>query len=309
MTSWSSAGERSGSSLMAGTTSGEWSTIRRSPPTTSVSRARARALSLVSALSTLWRKATASAGPACSSNRRASSVASRSAYQVARTPRPAKFRTVSRYWRAVATTTSRRSASSNPRARPATARLAARRLRSHSQGPGSVSSKSLSENTRSRSGEAKPPKFERWASPQAWTRRPDTGVVARSAAMTATAPRKNVNGDVAMRWSRMVHSSGTRVVAWRSRMAIGSSRPAGGSHTAWPDRGAWARAARPRAARSSGVSAPRPLGARPARSVSWGPPSGIVAFWQVTPPLRTGGRPRRAACRGPIGPSAAPAGP
>ena len=56
--------------------------------------------------------------------------------------------------------------------------------------------------------------------------------------MTATAPRKNVNGDVAMRWLRMVHSSGTRVVAWRSRIAIGSSRPAGGSHTAWPDRGA-----------------------------------------------------------------------
>ena len=36
--------------------------------------------------------------------------------------------------------------------------------------------------------DANPPKFSRWASPQHWTRSPDTGVVARSAAIIAAAP-------------------------------------------------------------------------------------------------------------------------
>ena len=75
------------------------------------------------------------------------------------------------------------------RSRPAIAKLAARRLRSHSQGPGRVSSKSLTSITRRRSGAAKTPKFERWASPHAWTRNPDSGVFARSIAMIAAAPR------------------------------------------------------------------------------------------------------------------------
>ena len=56
-----------------------------------------------------------------------------------------------------------------PLARPAMTTLAASRLTSHSQGPGSVSSKSLASKTRARSGEAKRPKLERWASPLAWT--------------------------------------------------------------------------------------------------------------------------------------------
>ena len=43
---------------------------------------------------------------------------------------------------------------------PATSMLAASRLRSHSNGPGSVSSKSLTSKIRSRSGEAKPPKLD-----------------------------------------------------------------------------------------------------------------------------------------------------
>ena len=67
--------------------------------------------------------------------------------------------------------------------RPATTTLAARRLRSHSQGAGRVSSKSLMSKMMRRSGVAKPPKFDRWASPQACTRIPETGVDARSAAM------------------------------------------------------------------------------------------------------------------------------
>ena len=61
------------------------------------------------------------------------------------------------------------------RSRPAISKLAARRLTSHSQGPGRVSSKSLTSNTRRRSGAAKTPKFERWASPHSWTRKPGLG--------------------------------------------------------------------------------------------------------------------------------------
>ena len=45
-----------------------------------------------------------------------------------------------------------------------------------------------------RSGVANLPKLLTWASPQAWTRRPVTGVVARSMAMIAAPPRKKENG-------------------------------------------------------------------------------------------------------------------
>ena len=58
---------------------------------------------------------------------------------------------------------------------PATAKLAARRLTSHSHGAGSVSSKSLMSKTRLRSGVAKMPKFSRWQSPHACTCRPVLG--------------------------------------------------------------------------------------------------------------------------------------
>ena len=54
--------------------------------------------------------------------------------------------------------------------------LVASRLTSHSQGPGTVSSKSLMSKTRCRSGEANAPKFDRWASPQSCTFSPDRGV-------------------------------------------------------------------------------------------------------------------------------------
>ena len=83
----------------------------------------------------------------------------------------------------------RRSARANPRSRPATSKLAASRLTSHSHGPGSVSSKSLMSNIARRSGEANTPKFDRWASPQTWAFRPERGVAARSAAMISAAPR------------------------------------------------------------------------------------------------------------------------
>ncbi len=94
--------------------------------------------------------------------------------------------------------------------RPAISMLAAIRFTSHSQGPGSVSSKSLGPNTRRRSGAANPPKFEMCASPQTCTTRPELGVSARSAAITAAAPRKNVNGVASIRPYRIGTSSASR---------------------------------------------------------------------------------------------------
>ena len=76
-----------------------------------------------------------------------------------------------------------------PLFRAATTRLAARRFTSYSNGPGSVSSKSLMSKTSRRSGEPYTPKFERWASPHSWTFSPARGVAARSSAMIFAAPR------------------------------------------------------------------------------------------------------------------------
>ena len=70
-----------------------------------------------------------------------------------------------------------------PSSRPATTRLAARRLRSNSNGPGMVSSKSLMSKSKARSGEANSPKFERCASPQSWTVMPEFGPAERSDAI------------------------------------------------------------------------------------------------------------------------------
>ena len=54
-------------------------------------------------------------------------------------------------------------------------------------------------NTMVRSGVANVPKLATWASPHACTVSPVTGVVERSMAMIAAPPRKNANGDAAMR--------------------------------------------------------------------------------------------------------------
>jgi hypothetical protein len=56
-------------------------------------------------------------------------------------------------------------------------------------GPGSISSKSFTSNSSTRSGEANAPKFDRCASPHSWASSPATGVGARSAAMIVAAPR------------------------------------------------------------------------------------------------------------------------
>ena len=66
----------------------------------------------------------------------------------------------------------------NPRSRPASTKLAARRFTSHSNGAIDTSSKSLMSKTILRSGVAKPPKLSRWASPQAQTVRSVEGAAA-----------------------------------------------------------------------------------------------------------------------------------
>ena len=92
------------------------------------------------------------------------------------------------------------------------------------EGPGSVSSKSLTLKTSRRSGAVNPPKFERCASPQSCADRP---VPARRqvAGHQGAAPRKNVNGDTSIRPCRIGTSSGTRVAPWSSSIATGSRRP------------------------------------------------------------------------------------
>ena len=115
---------------------------------------------------------------------------------------------------------------SNPTSRPATTKLATRRFTSHSQAPGSVSSKSLRPNTTLRSGVAKSPKFMRWQSPQACTSSPVVGTAARSAAMTAAEPRRKVNGLTAMRPNRIGISSSSRPTFEATSTSIGSGRSA-----------------------------------------------------------------------------------
>jgi hypothetical protein len=83
-------------------------------------------------------------------------------------------------------------------------------------------------------------------------------VVARSAAITAAAPRKNANGEASIRPLRIGTSSGTRVAACASRMATGSGRSAAGCQPACPERGHASRAARPAAARSAGLASGPP---------------------------------------------------
>jgi hypothetical protein len=85
--------------------------------------------------------------------------------------------------------TARVSALLKPLLRPAIMKLAAIRLTSYSNGPGRISSKSLTSNSSRRSGEANAPKFDRCASPHSCTFRPAVGVPSRSAAMILAAPR------------------------------------------------------------------------------------------------------------------------
>ena len=145
----------------------------------------------------------------------------------------------------------RRATPSKPRSRPATSKLATRRLTSHSNGPGSVSSKSLIPNTSRRSGPANVPKLERWASPHSWAFRAVRGSWARSQAITHAAPRKNVIGETSMRPYRMGISSGRRVLACSWSSSIGSGRDGCGCQPPCLERGTAARAALPSSSRSA----------------------------------------------------------
>ena len=172
-----------------GTSTGGSLAIRNSPSTTSVSFENARIRVLRWALATVLSKVFSSrllaSGDICSR----SIASSTRRYQMSRLVSSARRRIAVRYSRAAAVAIARRCLRSKPRSRPAISSDAASRFRSHSHGPGRVSSKSLMSTTRSRRGEAKAPKLERWASPQAWTQKPETGVRARSAAMIAAPPR------------------------------------------------------------------------------------------------------------------------
>ena len=110
-------------------------------------------------------------------------------YQMSSSEAAAKVAIVTRYSRTVDTIAARRSLCLNAFARAAISMLATRRFRSHSHGASAVSSKSFTSNSRCRSGEPKSPKFDRCASPQAWTSKPLLGVPARSSAIVRAAPR------------------------------------------------------------------------------------------------------------------------
>ncbi len=117
------------------------------------------------------------------------SATSTRAYQTSSSCIPANSAIAPWYARTMASWMLRRCLRPRPLARAAISRLAARRLTSHSQGPGCVSSKSLRSKTMRRSGEANRPKFDTCASPHSCARRPESGVPARSVAITAAAPR------------------------------------------------------------------------------------------------------------------------
>ena len=155
-----------------------------------------------------------------------------------------------RYERTARRAARRFASTGNPFCRPATTRLTASRLMSHSHGPGKVSSKSLRSKTSFRSGVPKIPKLLRCASPPSCTRKPDWGVPARSRAMTLADPRRKANGESDIRPNRIGTSRGTRSRLDSSNSAIGSGRSRGGDHAAWLDRGTWRRRALPARVRS-----------------------------------------------------------
>ncbi len=173
--------------------------IRGSPSTSSVSLENARRRSRVRAFASSARVRLAACG--VSSSRRCANATSMSicAYQTSRLLSAANSRIAVRYRATVASTAVRRCLAENPRSRPATAMLAESRLTSHSQGPGSVSSKSLRSNASRRSGVPKTPKFERCASPHNCTCSPVRGTWERSEAMISAAPRKNAKGETSIR--------------------------------------------------------------------------------------------------------------
>ena len=138
----------------ADTINGGSETMRGSPSTSSVSFANAFMLSFVRALAAAFATVAACCFACCARSRCSIVSTSSRAYQTSRLPASASFRIHSRYERTEFRTALVRSASVKSRSRPAISKLAASRFRSHSNGPGSVSSKSLRSKTSVRSGEA-----------------------------------------------------------------------------------------------------------------------------------------------------------
>ena len=193
------------------------------------------------------------------------SSTSRWEYQTSSVGAAANSRIALRYRAAAATATRRASAAAKPLSRPATTRLATSRLTSHSNGPGSVSSKSLTSKTSRRSGDPNTPKLDRCASPHSCTRKPEAGVAARSAAIGSAAPRKKVNGETSIRPCRTGTSSGTRDFACSSSRPTGS-RPGPGSKSRCDSSGTRPRAAFPAAALRSRPASPLSIVAFAVRS-------------------------------------------
>ncbi len=128
--------------------------MRGSPSTSCVSFANAFRLSLVRAFAAAFATVSAWCFACCSRSRRSIVSTSSWAYQTSRLRASASLRIHSRYARTALSTAFVRCVSVKSRSRPAISKLAARRFTSHSNGPGSVSSKSLRSKTSERSGEA-----------------------------------------------------------------------------------------------------------------------------------------------------------
>ena len=122
--------------------------MRSSPSTVRHSFESARRLSFVLTFTTFaWRRFIC-LPEAVVRKRSRMPATSRRVYQTSMFRISAKRAIASRYSRTAVVVTERRSASPKPPSRPATAKLAASRLTSHSNGPGRVSSKSLMLKTR-----------------------------------------------------------------------------------------------------------------------------------------------------------------
>ena len=164
--------------------------IRGSPSTSWVSLENACMLSFARAFATSSRQLAPLACRAAARTRRAASSTSRCAYHTSRfahrrelgasprgSRRPSRGRPRRRSLRA-----------SSRYSRPATARLAASRLRSHSHGPGSVSSKSLTSKIEPALGRAEEAEVRRGGRHRRAARGcPSTACAARSAAMISGA--------------------------------------------------------------------------------------------------------------------------
>jgi hypothetical protein len=126
-----------------------------------VSFANADMLSRVRALASCFSVRLNVCGLNCRANRWSTGSSSRWEYHTSRLFIPANSRIAVRYSLTVSSTTLSCCLAEKRLSIAAINMLAASRFTSHSHGPGSVSSKSLTSNTSRRSGDANAPKFDR----------------------------------------------------------------------------------------------------------------------------------------------------